>query len=114
VYAIDVPEMPGEEFKIVAEHCRIMSRDLKYISASVTDDKEINDVMEFIVGDSGTGTLDICVAVSRRAMAHAALPAACSLLALLRPPVFSARTTPSSTPSRTSRRSSTSTPPACS
>lgn len=29
VYAIDVPEQPSEEFKIVAEHCRIMNRDLK-------------------------------------------------------------------------------------
>ncbi|PWN97175.1 NAD(P)-binding protein [Tilletiopsis washingtonensis] len=73
VYAIDVPEMPGEEFKIVAEHCRIMSRDLKYISASVTDDKEINDVMEFIVGDSGTGTLDICVAAAGILGTHDAL-----------------------------------------
>lgn len=31
VYAIDVPEQPSEEFKIVAEHCRLMSRDLKYV-----------------------------------------------------------------------------------
>ncbi|CEH14783.1 sorbose reductase sou1 [Ceraceosorus bombacis] len=73
VYAIDVPEQPGEEFKIVAEHCRIMNRDLKYISASVTDDKDINDVMEFIVGDSGTGTLDIAVAAAGILGTHDAL-----------------------------------------
>ncbi|PWN37803.1 NAD(P)-binding protein [Meira miltonrushii] len=64
VYAIDVPEQPSEEFKIVAEHCRIMNRDLKYISASVTDDKEMNDVMAFVVKDSGTDSMDICVAAA--------------------------------------------------
>jgi NAD(P)-dependent dehydrogenase (short-subunit alcohol dehydrogenase family) len=64
VYAIDVPEQPSEEFKIVAEHCRIMNRDLKYISASVTNDEEINQVMEFIVKDSGTDSMDVCVAAA--------------------------------------------------
>lgn len=64
VYAVDVPEQPSEEFKIVAEHCRIMNRDLKYISASVTNDDEINAVMEFIVKDSGTDSMDVCVAAA--------------------------------------------------
>lgn len=26
VYAIDIPQTPSEEFRIVAEHCRIMNR----------------------------------------------------------------------------------------
>lgn len=26
VYAIDMPESPSEEFKIVAEHCKVMNR----------------------------------------------------------------------------------------
>lgn len=34
---------------------------LRYISASVTDDTEINEVMEFIVKDSGTESMDVCV-----------------------------------------------------
>lgn len=29
VYAIDIPEQPSEEFRIVSEHCRIMNR--KYV-----------------------------------------------------------------------------------
>lgn len=33
----------------------------RYISASVTDDVEINQVMEFIVKDSGTDSMDVCV-----------------------------------------------------
>ena len=36
----------------------------RYISASVTDDKEINEVMEFIVKDSGTDSMDVCVAAA--------------------------------------------------
>ena len=32
VYAIDIPQQPSEEFKIVAEHCRIMNRDLKCVA----------------------------------------------------------------------------------
>jgi NADP-dependent 3-hydroxy acid dehydrogenase YdfG len=36
----------------------------RYISASVTDDTEINEVMEFIVKDSGTDSMDICVAAA--------------------------------------------------
>lgn len=32
VYAIDMPHQPSEEFKIVAEHCRIMNRDLKCVA----------------------------------------------------------------------------------
>jgi phage tail sheath gpL-like len=36
----------------------------RYISASVTDDEEINAVMAFIVKDSGTESMDVCVAAA--------------------------------------------------
>lgn len=62
VYAIDLPKEPSEEFKIVAEHCRIMDRQLQYISCTVTDDEDMNRVMEHIRNDSGS--LDICVAAA--------------------------------------------------
>lgn len=62
VYAIDLPKEPSEEFKIVAEHCKIMDRKLQYISASVTDDADITAAMKHIVKESGR--LDICVAAA--------------------------------------------------
>ncbi|PWN30190.1 NAD(P)-binding protein [Jaminaea rosea] len=62
VYAIDIPQSPSEEFRIVAEHCRIMNRNLKYIPCSVTDDAQLNEVMEAITADSGR--MDICVAAA--------------------------------------------------
>ncbi|PWN47149.1 NAD(P)-binding protein [Violaceomyces palustris] len=73
VYAVDLPKEPSEEFKIVADHCRIMNRHLKYVSASVTDHDDINGVMEFIVKDSGTESLDVCVAAAGILQTYAAL-----------------------------------------
>ncbi|EPQ29596.1 uncharacterized protein PFL1_02815 [Pseudozyma flocculosa PF-1] len=73
VYAIDLPKEPSEEFKIVADHCRIMNRHLKYVSATVTDHEDINNVMDFIVKDSGTDSLDVCVAAAGILQTYAAL-----------------------------------------
>lgn len=64
VYAVDLPKEPSEEFKIVADHCRIMGKHLKYVSATVTDVEDINACMDFVMKDSGTDSLDVCVAAA--------------------------------------------------
>ncbi|PWZ00857.1 NAD(P)-binding protein [Testicularia cyperi] len=64
VYAVDLPKEPSEEFKIVADHCKIMGKHLKYVSATVTDHDDINACMDFVMKDSGTDSLDVCVAAA--------------------------------------------------
>lgn len=73
VYVIDLLEEPGDEFKRVAEHCWLMDRQIEYISADVTNEEEINEVMQYIREDSNTGSLDICVACAGVLQTHSAL-----------------------------------------
>lgn len=62
VYVIDLSSEPSEEFRIVADHCHKLDRQIEYISADVTNEKEMNEAMQLIRQHTGTGSLDICVA----------------------------------------------------
>ncbi|WFD39858.1 uncharacterized protein MJAP1_002839 [Malassezia japonica] len=62
VYVIDLPDEPCNDFIQVAEHCKLMDRQIEYISADVTNPDEMNEAMPFILEHSGTGSLDVCVA----------------------------------------------------
>lgn len=62
VYVIDLASEPSEEFRIVADHCLKLDRQIEYISADVTNEKEMNEAMELIRQHTDTHSLDICVA----------------------------------------------------
>lgn len=73
VYVIDLPSEPGEEFRQVAEHCKLMDRQIEYISADVTNQEEMNEAMPYILEHSNTGTLDVCVACAGILQTYSAL-----------------------------------------
>lgn len=62
VYVIDVASEPSEEFRIVADHCHRLDRQIEYISADVTNEKEMNEAMNLIRQHTDTNSLDVCVA----------------------------------------------------
>ncbi|CAE6488357.1 unnamed protein product [Rhizoctonia solani] len=62
VYAFDLPEVPGEEFKAASEYAKKLGGALKYISADVTRQKDIWDKFATI-GDT-EGRMDICIAAA--------------------------------------------------
>ena len=61
-YVIDLAPEPREEFAIVADHCQKLDRQIEYISANVTDEKEMNEAMRLIRSHTDTNSLDVCVA----------------------------------------------------
>ncbi|KAL4399464.1 oxidoreductase [Malassezia pachydermatis] len=62
VYVIDMADEPSEDFKKVAQHCRKLGRRLTFITADVTNEKQMNEAMDFILEDTPTKTLDVCMA----------------------------------------------------
>lgn len=72
VYALDLPDEPSDEFKIVARHCkRLLGRELHYISMDVTSQEDSWKTMEHIAKESGR--LDILVAGAGVLQTHDAL-----------------------------------------
>lgn len=73
VYVIDQAPEPCEDFKRVAEHCHMLNRQIEFITADVTNADQMNEAMRYIEKDSGTRSLDICVANAGIMQTHPAL-----------------------------------------
>ncbi|CAE6522986.1 unnamed protein product [Rhizoctonia solani] len=62
VYALDLPDSPGEEFIATAEYAKKLGSTLKYVSIDVTDQKSVWDKIKAI-GDAEK-RVDVCVAAA--------------------------------------------------
>ncbi|EUC53552.1 sorbose reductase, partial [Rhizoctonia solani AG-3 Rhs1AP] len=62
VYALDLPDSPGEEFVATAEYAKKLGSTLKYVSIDVTDQTSVWDKIKAI-GDAEK-RVDVCVAAA--------------------------------------------------
>lgn len=62
VYVIDHCDEPSEDFQKVAAHCVQLDRQIEFVTADVTNEKEMQEAMDYIAEVTDTHSIDVCVA----------------------------------------------------